>query len=84
MTYKLLDSLGITYIPTQSSALLINFGSYAGSVAEFCKKHGIKCRGQEKCGVPGHIQVHLIDPETVTPFLEMLRDNFALERRDND
>lgn len=84
MTYELLDALDIAYVPTQSSTLLINFGSRAGLVSELCKKCDIKCRPQEKCGIPGHIQVHLIDPETVTPFLEMLRGNFVLERSDND
>lgn len=84
MSYALLDTLGVAYVPTQSSTLLINFGNRAGEAAELCRQRSVKCRDEKKCGIPGHIQVHLIDPETITPFLEMLRNAFAQERSKDD
>lgn len=77
MSYQLLDELSIAYVPTESNVLLIKFGkSEAKRIAKFCDQQGIKYRGEEKCGIPNHIQVHLIDPETVSPFLNLLRKYF--------
>lgn len=81
IAYELLEELGISYVPTQSNTILMNFGGRTVEVAQLCAQYGIKCRDEKKCGLPGYMQVNLIDPETVRPFLEMLRFHFRQERR---
>lgn len=78
MTYTLLKKLGITYVETQSNTILINFGVSAQKITMLCAQYGIKCRDERKCGIAGHVQMHLIDPETIKPFLEMLSQHFLV------
>ena len=64
--------MGIEYIPTESNAILINFREQISEIKKLCIKYGVKFRDEIKCGIPNHIQVHLIDLETVMPFHKVL------------
>jgi histidinol-phosphate aminotransferase len=75
--YRVLKSLSIPYVNTQSNAVLINVGSQASMIAKACLAGGIPCRDERKCGMQGHIQFHLIDPVTVGPFLNVLRSKIV-------
>lgn len=74
MVYGLLRGLGISYVPTQSNALLINFGNEIESVESYLTGRGIRVRGQSRCRIPGHLQVFLIDPDSIQPFIEALEE----------
>jgi histidinol-phosphate aminotransferase len=76
IVYGSLRNLGISYIPTQSNALLINFGNEIEPVESHLTGRGIRVRGQSKCGIPGHLQVFLIDPDSIQPFIEALEGYF--------
>jgi histidinol-phosphate aminotransferase len=71
-----LRNLNISYVPTQSNALLVNFGDEIGPVESHLAGRGIRVRGQSKCGIPGHLQVFLIDPDSIQPFIEALEEYF--------
>lgn len=77
MVYRSLRNLSIPYVPTQSNALLINFGNEIESVEFHLAERGIRVRGQSKCGIPGHLQVFLIDPDSIRLFIETLEEYFG-------
>ena len=76
MACKFLERLSISYVPTQSNALLINFGDKIESVESYLATCGIRVRGQSKCRIPGHLQVFLIDPPSIQPFIEVVEKYF--------
>jgi len=76
MVYESLEKLGIAYVPTQSNALLINFGDSITSVESHLAASGIRVRGQSKCKIQGHLQVFLIDPPSIQPFIEAIEKYF--------
>jgi histidinol-phosphate aminotransferase len=71
-----LERLGIKYVPTQSNALLIDFGNEITSIESYLGALGIRIRGQSKCGIQGHLQVFLIDPPSVQLFIEAVEKYF--------
>lgn len=75
-----LRNLGITYVPTQSNALLVNFGNEIKSVEFHLAQRGIRIRGQAKCRIPGHLQVFLIDPVSIQPFIEAVEEYFRRKK----
>lgn len=77
MTYECLDRLNVPYVPTQSNALLIDFGKEIEAVEAFLSERGVRVRGQMKCGIPGHLQVFLIDPPSIRPFIEAVEEYFG-------
>lgn len=71
-----LERLGIGYVPTQSNALLIDFGDKIASIESHLAALGIRVRGQSKCRIQGHLQVFLIDPPSIQPFIEAVEKYF--------
>lgn len=77
MACAFLERLGINYVPTQSNALLIDFGDKISSVESHLAASGIRVRGQSKCRIQGHLQVFLIDPPSIQPFIEAVEKYFG-------
>lgn len=80
MVYDCLNELGVAYIPTQSNALLINFGQKIVAVEKFCSEHNVRVRGQLKCGLAGHLQIFLIDPPSVRLFIKVIKEYIKVEK----
>ncbi|HNS34135.1 MAG TPA: histidinol-phosphate transaminase [bacterium] len=76
MACESLEKLHIAYVPTQSNALLINFGDKIESVESYLASRGIRVRGQSKCRITEHLQVFLIDPPSIQPFIEAVEKYF--------
>lgn len=75
-----LERLGIGYVETESSTLLIKPGKATDCLKASLTERGIKYRNEEKCGLMGHIQIHLIDTVTIEPFLRIVAE---LHQREN-
>lgn len=75
-----LDALGISYIPTQSNALLVDFGDQIKRIASHLSVRGVRIRDQVKCRIPGHLQVFLIDPISIQPFIGAVEDYFGRKK----
>ena len=74
MVYESLNRLNVPYVPTQGSALLVNFGKEIEAIEVFLLEQGVRVRGHAKCGIPGHLQVFLIDPPSIRPFIEAVEE----------
>lgn len=74
LVYEALKSAGIGYIETESSTLLIKPGEVTNYLIAGLEERGIKYRDGEKCGLPGHVQIHLIDEVTIDPFLRVVAE----------
>ena len=75
-----LRNLGIAYVPTQSNALLINFAGEIEAVESHLAECDIRVRGQAKCRISGHLQVFLIDPISIQPFIEAVEEYFRRKK----
>lgn len=74
LAYRKLEQLGLAWVPTESSTLLILAGLLASRIEESCGAKGIKVRGERKCALAGHLQTHLIDPVTIAPVLTCITE----------
>lgn len=74
MAYRALDRLQVPYVRTQSNALLLNLGDEAEAIVTFLSERGLRARGPKKCGIPGHLQIFLIDPVSVKPIIKALEE----------
>ncbi|MCA9359480.1 aminotransferase class I/II-fold pyridoxal phosphate-dependent enzyme [Candidatus Kaiserbacteria bacterium] len=69
-----LERSGIGYVETEGSTLLIKPGKAMDCLKTSLTERGIKYRNEEKCGLMGHIQIHLIDAVTIGPFLRIVAE----------
>lgn len=69
-----LERAGICYVETESSAMLIKPGKATDCLTASLKERGVRYRDEEKCGLMGHIQIHLIDAMTIDPFLRVVAE----------
>ncbi|WP_460757605.1 pyridoxal phosphate-dependent aminotransferase [Myceligenerans cantabricum] len=69
----LLRKLSIPYAPTEANFLLMNLGRWFEPVAELLRARGARFRDGRRWGMPGWMQVHLIELEQVEPFVSALQ-----------
>jgi histidinol-phosphate/aromatic aminotransferase/cobyric acid decarboxylase-like protein len=68
-----LRELGLPYAPTEANFLLMNLGALFEPVAQHLRARGERFRDGRRWGMPGWMQVHLIDLPLVEPVIEALR-----------
>lgn len=69
----LLGELGLTYAPTETNLLLMKLGGLFEPVAQCLRARGQRFRDGQRWGMPGWMQVPLIDEAHSLPLLDALR-----------
>ncbi|GAA1862437.1 aminotransferase class I/II-fold pyridoxal phosphate-dependent enzyme [Myceligenerans crystallogenes] len=67
-----LHRLGLQYAPTEANFLLFDLGRHHGPVTRLLRDRSFRYRDGDPWGLPGWIQVHLIDELTLAPLLDVL------------
>lgn len=68
-----LDRLGIQYLPSEASFLLINLGDRREQILAILRACGLRFRDGARWQLTEMIQVHLIDEATIAPLVRALR-----------
>jgi histidinol-phosphate/aromatic aminotransferase/cobyric acid decarboxylase-like protein len=68
-----LGECGMVYAPSDANFLLMNLGAHHDDAVAALRQRGARFRDGRRWGLPGWIQVHLIDASVVTPVIDVIR-----------
>ncbi len=74
LMYRMLEKLGLRYVPTEANFVLIDVQRPAHEVADALLRKGVIVRPCEPFGLPTHLRVDVGTPETVERFAAALKE----------
>ncbi len=78
MMYRLLEQMGLRYVPTEANFVLIDLQRPAREVADALLRKGVIVRPCEPFGLPNHLRVDIGTAETVERFATALKEVLGL------